>query len=165
VRRSGTQAQRRQIVGALATQPVHAQTDLGRSVDQTLAKLNNRCLIVIISDFFDDIETIRAALARIRHRRHDAMLLQIVDRRERAFDLTESAPFEGLEGEPRVRIDPRAIRQAYQEAFEGHLDAVARTARSFGFDYKLVSTHDWLGPPLAAFLARRNARLKRTKAG
>jgi hypothetical protein len=28
-----------------------------------------------------------------------------------------------------------------------------------------LSTHDWLGPPLSAFLARRNARLKKAKMG
>jgi len=29
-----------------------------------------------------------------------------------------------------------------------------------GYDYQRISTHDWLGPPLAAFVARRNAMMK-----
>ena len=37
--------------------------------------------------------------------------------------------------------------------------------RGFGFDFMSISTHDWLGPPLSAFLAKRNARLKRSKMG
>ncbi|MFN0133092.1 MAG: DUF58 domain-containing protein, partial [Phycisphaerales bacterium] len=69
------------------------------------------------------------------------------------------------EGEPRLRIDPRAIRAGYLAALHRHLEAVERIARSFGFDYQLVDTHDWLGPPLAAFVARRNARIKRSKYG
>lgn len=163
--RSSAQRQWRQIVGALSTHPVEQPTDLPRAVDQALAKLTNRCLLVIISDFFTEPEALRTALARVKHRRHDAILFQVVDRREEAFDFAETLPFDGLEGEPRLRVDPRAVRKAYLEAFERHQTQVRRLARSFNFDYQLVRTHDWLGPPLAAFVARRNAQLKKLKMG
>ena len=81
------------------------------------------------------------------------------------FDFRDAAPFEGLEGEPRVKIDPRAIRAAYLESLNAHLEKVERIARGFGFEYVRMGTHDWLGPPLAAFLARRNAVIKRSKYG
>ncbi|MBL9030766.1 MAG: DUF58 domain-containing protein [Phycisphaerae bacterium] len=169
VRRSSSQGTWRQIVGALATfyqsEPTNAPTDIGRVIDQALAKLTNRCLLVLISDLFADPEAIRAALARVKHRRHDLIIFQVLDRAEREFDFRDAAPFEGLEGEPRLRIDPRAIRAGYLAALGKHLDAVQRIARSFGFDYQLVDTHDWLGPPLAAFVARRNAQIKRSKYG
>ena len=163
--RSSAMAQWRKIVSILSRHPVGQPSDLGRVVDQTLAKLSNRCLIVLISDFFEDPARIRTALARIKHKMHDVILCQVVDRRERTFDYSEAAPFEGLENEGRVRIDPRAIRKEYLEAFERHLDQVEKQARGFGFDYQLIDTHDWLGPPLAAFVARRNALLKRSKSG
>ncbi|MCA9281170.1 MAG: DUF58 domain-containing protein [Phycisphaeraceae bacterium] len=163
--RSGAQGHWRRIVGALSTHTVDKPTDIGRVVDEVLAKLNNRCLLVIISDLFADPAQIRTALARIRHKRHDAILFQIVDRRERFFDINDAAPFEGLEGEGRIRLDPRAIRTAYRQAFEDHLDKIEKITRSFGFDYQLVNTHEWLGPHLAAFVARRNAVLKRLKSG
>lgn len=163
--RSSAQGQWRRIVGNLATHPVEAGTDMGRVVDQVLAKLNNRCLIAIVSDFFEDSERLRSALARIRHRQHDAMLFQVVDAQELAFDLREAAPFVGMEGEGRVRLDPRAIRGEYLRVFGEHLDRVGKIARSFGFDYQLVNTHHWLGPPIAAFMARRNAELKKSKYG
>jgi len=165
VRRSSSQGQWRQIVGALSTHPVETSTNLGRVVDQMLAKLNNRCLLVMISDFFEDPSAIRAALARCRHRRHDAILVQVVDRREETFDFRDAAPFEGLEGEARLRLDPRAIRKAYLEAFRGHQATLKKTALSFGYDEITASTHEWLGPPLAAFFARRNAQFKRSKMG
>jgi hypothetical protein len=88
-----------------------------------------------------------------------------MDRSELVFDLRETAPFEGLEGEGRIRLDPRAIRPAYLEAVQKHLSAVEKTVRGMGFDYQLVNTHDWLGPPLAAFVARRNSQIKRSKYG
>ncbi len=163
--RTSASSQWRKIVNILSKHPVGEASDIGRVIDQTLAKLNNRCLIVLVSDFFEDPQRLRTALARIKHHRHDVILSQIVDQQEREFRFTDAAPFEGLEGEGRVRLDPRAIRSAYCQAFEEHLDTVEKLARSFGFDYQLVDTHGWLGPSLASFVSRRNAILKRTKAG
>lgn len=161
LKRSSAMNSWRQIVGALSVTPVERPTSLARVIDQTLAKLTNRCVIALVSDLFVDPEELRTALARIRHRRHDALVFQIVDQRERDFDLREVAPFVGLEGEPELKVDPRAIRAAYREVFSEHLERVEKITRGFNFDYQLVSTHDWLGPPMAAFMARRNAALKR----
>ncbi|MCC6659403.1 MAG: DUF58 domain-containing protein [Phycisphaerales bacterium] len=169
IRRSSTMGTWRQIVGALAMHyqgaPTDSPTDIGRVIDQMLAKLTNRCLIVLISDLLMDPEDLRAALARVRHKRHDMILFQVLDRAEMEFDFRDAAPFEGMEGEPRLRVDPRAIRAGYLGALKSHLAAVERIARGFGFDYQLMSTHDWLGPPLAAFVARRNAMMRRAKSG
>jgi uncharacterized protein (DUF58 family) len=165
VKRTGQMSAWRQFVGALSTHPIDRPTDLGRAIDQTLAKVTNRCVLVILSDLFEDLERLRAALARIKHRGHDAILCQVLDDAERRFDLRDEAPFEGLEGEALLRVDPRAIRQAYLEAFNRHIEGVQKMARSLGMDYLALNTHDWLGPPLSAFLAYRNARVKRSKLG
>jgi uncharacterized protein (DUF58 family) len=160
LKRSSAMSTWRQIVGALSTQTVDRPTSIGRVIDQTLAKLTNRCLLALVSDLFIDPEDFRSALARIRHRRHDLIVFQVIDKRERDLDLNEIAPFEGLEGEGRLKVDPRAIRATYQDIFREHLSAIEKLTRSFGFDYQLVVTHDWLGPPMAAFMARRNAQMK-----
>lgn len=165
VKRSSAQGQWRQIVGALSTHPVDRPTDIARVMDQTLAKANNRCLFVIVSDFFEDPQRLRTALARCKHRRHDAVVCQVMDRREVEFDFTDTLPFDGLEGEARIRLDPRAIRKEYLAAVEAHQDEVKRIVRTFGYDFMAVRTDHWLGPPLAAFMARRNAQIKRSKVG
>lgn len=165
VARSSSQRQWRQIIDALSAHPVEAETDLLRAVDQTIAKVSNRCLFCIVSDFFADLESIRTALARLRHRGHDLICFQTLDRAETTFDFTGAAPFEGLENEPRLRVDPRAIRKAYLEAIETHNRELRRLIRALGFDHEPVDTHDWLGGPLAAFVARRNAQIKRSKYG
>lgn len=163
--RTGASDQWRRIVGMLSTHPVEKAANLGRVIDQTIAKLNNKCLIAIISDFYEDPAEIRTALARLRHRSHDVILLQVIDEKEESFDFTDSLPFLGLEDEGRVRVDPRALKKEYLKAFHAHREQVEKTAKSFGFDYQRVCTHEWLGPPLAAFVARRNSIIKRSKIG
>ncbi|NUQ66704.1 MAG: DUF58 domain-containing protein [Phycisphaerales bacterium] len=169
VRRSGSQGTWRQIVGALSTHPVAPQnqgrpTGLARAIDQALTQLTTRCVLALISDLYVEPEDLRAALARVRHAGHDLLVFQVVDKAEEEFAFTDAAPFEGLEGEPALRVDPRSLRKAYLEAYHAHLEKVLALIRGFGFDYQKLSTHDWLGPPLASFVARRNARLKRGKA-
>ncbi len=163
--RTGSMGAWRQVIGALSTQPVARPTNLGRAIDQMIAKFSNRCLIALVSDFFEDPAQIRAAMARVKHKGHDLMAFQVLDRAERDFEFSEAAPFEGLEGEGIVKVDPRAVKAAYLDAIGKHIEAVEKTTRGFGFDYQLVDTHDWLGPPLAEFVARRNARIKRSKYG
>jgi uncharacterized protein (DUF58 family) len=165
VRRSSSQGTWRQIVGALSVHPVNPQnrsrqTHLARTVDQVLGKITNRCIIAIVSDFFVDVEEFRDALARLKHAGHDVIAFQVLDRDEEEFDFADAAPFEGLEGEAMLRIDPRSLRAAYLEAFRSHQASIERIARGMGFDYQRVSTHEWLGPTLAAFVARRNAVMK-----
>lgn len=161
IERSSSQGQWKRIVHALSAHPVQRETDFTRMVEQTLAKMRSRCLIGIVSDFFSDLESIRNALARIKHKRHDVILFQVLDHEEQAFTMTTAAPFEGLEGEGRLRLDPRAIREGYLEAFNRHQEGLAKIVRSFGFDLQVVPTHSWLGPPIAAFMAKRSAMLRR----
>ncbi|MBX3321386.1 MAG: DUF58 domain-containing protein [Phycisphaeraceae bacterium] len=165
VSRSSQRGTWRQVVEALSTHPVDRPTDLLRVVDQILGKVSNRCLFAIVSDLFVEPEVLQTALARLKHRGHDVILFQVMDRAELEFDFDAMSRFEGLEGEARIAVDPRALRDGYLEALREHLEKVEKTARSFGFDYEKVSTHEWLGPTLASFVAHRNAQIKRRKYG
>ena len=165
ISRSGARGQWRRIVGALSVEPVGAATDLVKVTNQVLGKVSNRALFVIISDLFEDPEKIRKSLARFRHSRHDVILLQTLDRQELRFGFSQPAPFIGLEGEGRLRIDPRALREAYIEAITKHINEVSRIALSFGFDHHCLDTHEPVGPALAFLLARRNLHIKRSKVG
>ena len=165
VDRSGQRSAWRPIVETLSAQTLDKPTDYARVIDQVLAKINNRCLFVLISDFFEDADRIRSALARLRHRGHDAIVFQVLDPVEQSFTFDEPTVFEGLEGEARLRINPRAIRDGYLEVLQEHMDAIERATLSFGFDYQLVTSGSWLGPTLAQFVAQRNAKIKKGKMG
>jgi len=165
VDRSGQRSAWRPIVETLSAQTLDKPTDYARVIDQVLAKINNRCLFVLISDFFEDADRIRSALARLRHRGHDAIVFQVLDPVEQSFTFDEPTVFEGLEGEAKLRINPRAIRDGYLEVLQEHMDAIERATLSFGFDYQLVTSGSWLGPTLAQFVAQRNAKIKKGKMG
>ncbi|MCZ6835678.1 MAG: DUF58 domain-containing protein [Planctomycetota bacterium] len=165
LKRSSAKGQWRRIIKSLNTHPVESGTDLEKVTSQILGKITNRALFIFISDFFEDAETIRKSLARFRHRRHDVVMLQTLDRQEMRFAFNQPSPFEGLEGEGKLRVDPRALRKSYLEAINRHNKLIERNALSFGFDYQRLDTHDSVGPALTHLLARRNAFIKRSKFG
>ncbi len=155
VKRSSQRDQWRAIVGALSGEPVKGRAQIGRSVDQMVARVQNRALFVIVSDFLMPLDELRGAMARLSHRGHDAMLVQTLDRQELRFEIDTPALFEGLEGEAGVEADPRAVRSAYLELLRAHVDGVDRIARGFGADALVCDTHEAVGPVLAALLDRR----------
>jgi len=163
LRRSSARDQWKTIVQTLSAQPVENRANLVKVADQVLSKVTNRALFFIISDFLDEPETLRAALARFRHRRDDVVLLQVLDRQELQFNFDDSAPFDGLEGEARLMVDPRSVRDSYLAALRTQCDAVNEAARAFGYDVLQLDSHDSVAPSLARLLARRSALARRGK--
>ena len=139
-------------------------TDLNRVFEEILARQQQRSLIVLISDLFDDLDMLQQALAKAAHRRFDVIVLQILDPAEITFPYRSMADFVGLEGQGKITVHPTAIRKAYLEAFNEHLTQVQNITRKFRFDYLKMNTAQPLGPALSHFLARRNASVARQAA-
>lgn len=139
----------------------HTHTDLEQIVDRTVAGLTRRSLVVLISDFFDDPAHLEKGLARLHHRHHDVILLQVMDRAELDFGFREAHDFLGLEGEGKLPIEPAALRNAYLDVVTDHLRGIETVARNFDYDYLLLNTQEALGPPLSHFLARRSSLISK----
>ncbi len=162
VRPSNAHGQWRAIVEAMQTRTTDQRTDLGRVFEEVLSMVRQRSLLVVLSDLFDADERLGAGLARLHHRRHDIMLLQLLDHEELTFSFRSPMRLWGLEAEGRLDLDPKALREAYLEELNKHIRGVQKQARRFRFDHELIDTSEPLGPVLSHFLARRAARLKRS---
>lgn len=165
IRRSNTREQWRSIVRILSQDPVDSVTDPVKVADQVLSTVTNRALFFMVSDFMCDPERLREALARFRHKRHDVVLVQVLDPREIRFDLDETAPFVGLEQEGSVHVDTRSVREDYLEVLKAHQTELNRITRSLGFDIELLDSSESVGPPLARLFARRLAVSRRNARG
>jgi len=159
----------RSVVESLSSEAPPAQakpeedrpTDLARLFDETIAKLNQRSILVLISDIFDDPAAFEQGLARLHHRRHDLIVMQTLDPAELSFPFRAPSDFVGMEGEGRLGLDPAALRKAYLEIVTEHLTRIEESTRRFQFDYLLLDTAKSLGPGLSHFLARRAAMANR----
>lgn len=145
------------VDGDAISEETATRTSLGRVFDQAVARLGRRSLVVLISDLFDDVQVIERGLARLKFRRHDVIVLQTLDPAELEFQFRGPSQFVGLEAEGRMNLDPQALRSAYLESLQKHLDQVEKITRRFQFDYMLLNTSEPLGPALSHFMARRGA--------
>ncbi len=155
-----------QTDAAVAQQAPHMddpETDLAMLFDQLSAKLTQRSLIVLISDLFDDPASLERGLARLSHRGHDLVILQVLDPAELHFPLRDASEFIGLETGDRLKLDPPALREAYLAAMNEHLERVQACARQFRYDYQLLDSSTHLAAPLSQYLARRSAMMSKGK--
>jgi uncharacterized protein (DUF58 family) len=118
-------------------------------------RFRKRGLVIVASDLFDPVESLLAGLKYFRYRRHDVIVLQVLDPAEVEFPFQQLTQFRGLERGEQVVVDPRAIRRAYLTALDRHQRSVAAGCRLHRMDYHLLRTDQPLGIALASYLAHR----------
>ncbi len=161
VRASNQPSHIKQLLHVLESAEPSGKTKLGTCFHELAERLEGRSLVIVVSDFFGDVDDILSGVQHLRHKRHDVIAMQIVDGAEVDFPFRDSTLFEGMEELPDVLTDPRALRAAYQREFHGFLRRLERGCRSRGVDYVLIRTDSLLDKALSAYLAARNRRLQR----
>ena len=155
LRPGSTPAQLRQLCQLLDETVPHGETSIGPILHDLAERIKRRGLVVILSDFFDDPETLLLGLKHFRHRRHDVVLLHVIDPAEQDFPFIDPTLFKGLEGLGDQHTEPRSLKAAYQREFESFLRAIRGGARDLHMDYVLLRTDQPLEVALHEFLSRR----------
>ncbi|MCO6456138.1 MAG: DUF58 domain-containing protein [Pirellulaceae bacterium] len=137
-----------------------AKTATGPIFHELAERLRKRGVVIVISDLFDDVASMMAGLKHFRYRRHDVILLHVLDPAELEFPFGGTTLFRGLEQFPELLADPRNIRRAYLREFGQYLERVKRGCLSQGLDYRLVRTDQNLDLVLTACLASRMRRIR-----
>jgi uncharacterized protein (DUF58 family) len=148
------------VVNELQQVPRWNKTNTGKILDQLAEKLTHRSLLVILSDFFDDIDSIRQGLRHLRYKKHEIMVFQVLDPTEIEFPFEEVTLFKGLEELGELLTEPRALREGYLEQLRMFTDELKKISRGMNIDFQRFSTGDSLDVVLSQFLANRSASMK-----
>src|SRR5262249_29097061 len=73
---SNSPGQWKVVINELQQIPRWNKTNTGKILDQLAEKLTHRSLLVILSDFFDDIDSIQQGLRHLRYKKHEIMVFQ-----------------------------------------------------------------------------------------
>jgi len=157
---SNSPGQWRQITHELMQVPRLKKTSSGRVLDQLAEKLTHRSLIVLLSDFFDDIDSLRKGLRHLRYRKHEVMAFQILDPMEIDFSFEDVTLFKGLEELGELLTEPRSLRQGYLTELENFTQELKRLCRGMRIDFTRMNSGEPLDVALSAFLATRSASIK-----
>jgi len=161
IRPSSQASHLRTLIGILEDTEPAGETALGPLMHELAERLRKRGLVIILSDFFDDLDSLTMGLKHFRHRRHDVTLMQVIDPAEQDFDFQDPTLFKGLEGLPEQIADPRTLRSAYRAEFEEFLWQVRSVSRTLAMDHILLRTDQPLHVPLTGYLTRRMHRAGR----
>lgn len=152
---SNAPAQWKLVVRELQMTPRLKKTDIGRVLGQLAEKLTHRGLIVILSDWFDSLEHIQQGLSRLRHRKHEVIVFQVLDPAEIEFPFEQITLFKGLEEQGDLLTEPRALRNGYLQQLADFTGALEKLCRGMHIDFARMDTGRPLDVGLSGFLAAR----------
>jgi len=160
LRPSNHPSQWKAVINELEGSTGPSKTTINKVLDELAERLKRRTLIILISDFFDQLDNIASGLKRLRYRNNEIILCHIMDHAELKFPFRGPSLFQGMEDGGKLLSEPRALRRKYLEEVRLFIDELRKICRELRLDYELYDTADPLDVALSTYLAGRNAGIR-----
>src|SRR5687768_14540441 len=135
-----------------AAQPT-GETSLAANLTELARRIKRRGLIVLLSDCFDDVASLKQAFGFLRARGHEIIVLHVMAPEELTFDFGGWSRFECLEVDGRhLDLDPALIRNDYLENVRKFLTELKRMCGETAADYQPLPTDKPMGDGLSYYL-------------
>jgi uncharacterized protein (DUF58 family) len=128
-------------------------------LERALSPDAQRGITVLVGDFHEHTDEIRAAARRLSGARHDVVCFQILGDIERAFDYHGAVTLEELETGRRVNLDADQARGRAVALFEAQLALLRRNLEDRGAALFSCQLDQPFEAPLRQYLARRDRHL------
>lgn len=159
VQPSGRQGQLARLLHAINEAEPRARTDFARPFHHFQEFLRRRGIVVVISDFYEDPETVVKTVEPLRYRGNEVVLFHILDPQEMQPKLGEPVILVDMETDDRMEVSPEFAANEYRNRMGAHMEAMEEKAQSSGLDYFLLGTDLPLDAALRQYLAVRQGRL------
>lgn len=159
IRPSSNPTQLKQLLHVMEQTSAERKTRTGPIFHDLAERLGRRGVVVVLSDLFDDADSMLTGLKHLRHRRHDVVVLHVLDPAEIDFPFQQVTMFKGLETLGNVVAEPRSLRAAYQRELQAFITRIRSGCRGQQIDYVLIRTDQPLDSTLRTFLAARGKRI------
>ena len=130
-------------------------TSTSKCLDSVAEKIKKRGLTIIISDYFDDMNSILTALKHIHYKKNEVLVFQILDPIEKSFGFDRDSVFVDLETDEQMTTQPHQIQRAYQQAMNEYLNKLKTECLNFGIEYNLIDTSQPFDKALMSYFAKR----------
>jgi uncharacterized protein (DUF58 family) len=159
IRPSSNPTQLKQLLHVMEETTAARKTRTGPIFHDLAERLGRRGIVVVVSDLFDDVESMLAGLKHLRHRRHDVLVLHILDPAEIDFPFQQVTMFKGLEALGDVVAEPRSLQAAYRREIQAFVKCIRAGCRAQQIDYVTIRTDQPLDTVLRTFLSARKQRV------
>ncbi|MDR3703319.1 MAG: DUF58 domain-containing protein [Candidatus Sulfopaludibacter sp.] len=122
--------------------------------------LHRRGIVVVLSDFYEDPETLVKTIEPLRYRGNDVILFHVLDPQELKPKFREPVLLFDLENETNsLEVSPEYAKHEYRQKIDAHIEALSSKARGAGLDYFLMDTGRPLDEGLREYLSVRRGIL------
>lgn len=129
-------------------------TDLAKAIEAAAEALPRRGMCVLVSDLMGDTAAALKAVRGLAARRHEVLVVRVLDADERDFPYEGPCLMEGLEGGEPLFVDAREAAPAYRAAFARQAEAYAGALRRAGIPYAVADTGGRWEAALGRLLSR-----------
>jgi uncharacterized protein (DUF58 family) len=148
-----------ELLKHLAELSASDKTNTASCLNSIAEKIKRRGLVIIVSDFFDDINSILSALKHFRYQKNEVIVFQIMDPLERSFSFGKDAIFKDLETEDEITTQPYQIQKAYKEAMENFISKIKTECLNSNIEYNLIETSTPFDKALFSYIQKRSKLL------
>jgi uncharacterized protein (DUF58 family) len=121
---------------------------------------HRRGIVVVLSDFYEQPETIIKTIEPLRYRGNEVILFHVLDPQEIKPKFRDPVLLVDLEDETSsLEVSPEYARNEYKKRIDAHISGLDSKARSSGLDYFLMNTGRPLDEGLREYLAIRRRML------
>lgn len=144
-----------QLLRELETLKPGHKTGTAGTLHQVAEGIRRRGLVIILSDLFDDPESVVKAFKHFRHRGHEVIVMQVLDPLERSFAFGGDAVFRDLETREEMMTRPWHIEKAYRETLRLFIERYKQECLDNNIDFILLDTATPFDKALFEYLNKR----------
>jgi uncharacterized protein (DUF58 family) len=134
-----------------------ARTDFSKPLAHFQALLHRRGIVIVISDFYEEPESIVQALESLRYRGNDVVLFHLLDPQEIRPELKSPAILVDLESDQKIEVIPEYVNSTYRAKLQAHIEQLRTRSQAAGLEYQLLPTDQPLDTVLREYLSLRRA--------
>jgi uncharacterized protein (DUF58 family) len=146
----------RLLAGLEQAEPA-ARTDFGKPMKHFQQFLRRRGIVLVISDFYEEPETIVKTIEPLRFHGNEVVLFHLLDPKEIFPDLRGPAVLVDLETDQRLEVIPDYVKHQYRAKMDRHLAEMREKTQAAGMGYQLLTTDKPLDKALTEYLTLRQA--------
>ena len=159
IRPSTRQGQLYRLMAGLEQAEPAARTDFAKPLKHFQEFLRRRGIVLVISDFYEQPETIVKAIEPLRFHGSEVVLFHILDPKEIYPEMKGPAILVDLETDQKLEVIPDYVKNQYRAKMDNHLEQMRDKTRAAGMGYHLLTTDKPLDLALTEYLSLRTAGL------
>jgi len=145
----------RAIISALEGAEPSGDTGISEILHSLAKRIKRRGLVILISDLLDQPTEILTALKHFRHRKHEIIVLHLIDEAERNFPFDGTVVFRDIETGNMLSTHAGTLKASYIRQFNQFVSNYQRECGANFIDYEQIGTTTEFDYALSSYLSRR----------